>query len=73
MNRLRLGCAIALLAYVLVGAVFAGDLQYPQRPVWLIVPFAPGGTTDIVARMVAQRLSNAGGYQVVVDAAQWRT
>ncbi len=41
--------------------------KFPTRPVRMIVPYAPGGATDIVARQVAQRLSELWGYQVVVD------
>jgi tripartite-type tricarboxylate transporter receptor subunit TctC len=43
----------------------AGD--YPNRPVTLIVPDAAGGPTDIVARMLGEKLSKAWGQQVVVE------
>ena len=57
--------ALALFAVTAVAA--AAEPPYPVRPVRFIVPFAPGGSTDTLARTLAQRLSDAFGQQVVVD------
>ena len=48
-------------------AGFASAQQYPAKPVRLIVPFAPGGSTDIMGRLIGQRLSEALGQQIIVD------
>ena len=46
---------------------FAWAQAYPSRPVRLIVPFAPGGGSDITARLIGQWLSERLGQQFVID------
>jgi tripartite-type tricarboxylate transporter receptor subunit TctC len=55
------------LAGGLLVAASAWSQAYPARPVRVIVPFAPGGATDIVTRVVAQKLYEMWGQTVVVD------
>lgn len=56
---------IATLSLMLAPSAFADD--YPNRPVRLIIPFPPGGSNDVVGRLVAQQLSTKLGQQVYVD------
>jgi tripartite-type tricarboxylate transporter receptor subunit TctC len=44
-----------------------GDSRWPERPIRLIVPFQPGSSSDVIARIVSQRLSERLGQQIVVD------
>src|SRR5687767_15752694 len=57
----------ALTAASLGLAGIASAQQYPTKPVRLLVPFAPGGGTDITARSIAQHLSERLGQQFVAD------
>lgn len=57
--------ACGCLAAALTSTAFAQG--YPTRPIRVIVPYAPGGTTDIVGRQMGQRLSEALGQQVVIE------
>ena len=52
---------------VVASAASAQTTAYPAKPVRIIVPFAPGGATDIVTRLLGQKLNAAWGQQVVAD------
>jgi tripartite-type tricarboxylate transporter receptor subunit TctC len=59
--------AVACAGLLLLAALPALAQQYPVKPVRLIIPFAAGGPADSVGRMVAPRLSEVWGQQVVID------
>lgn len=62
-SRRTLLCSV-LAALALHGAAFAA---WPERPVRIVVPYAPGGFTDVVARLVGTRLSERIGQPVVIE------
>ena len=62
--------SVLLIAAALLASVSprGGAQDFPTRPMTIIVPFGPGGSADIVARMYAQKLSERLGKPVVVEA-----
>lgn len=76
MNRtsfsLRRRAGLALVATLATGALLApvlGQAQgtYPNKPIHIVVPFPPGGSTDVLARRIGDKLASAWGQPVVVD------
>lgn len=57
----------ALFAMALLGIASSAHAAYPERPIKLIVPYAAGGTTDIIARIVGTRLGPVLGQPVVIE------
>src|SRR4029079_8762918 len=63
----KLLLTIAAAALVTTSAQAAGPGGYPNKPVKVVVPFAPAGPTDVMARLIAQKLSEALGQQFYVE------
>ena len=69
MSALRLAAALIAvsIAQHSQGAAAPADPNYPSRPIRLIVPFSPGGTNDILGRMIATHLTEVLGKTMIVD------
>lgn len=65
--RLVLAIVTACAAHAVQGAAAPTDANYPIKPIRLIVPFSPGGTNDILGRMLATHLTEILGKTVIVD------
>ena len=67
MTMLKLGCRLALAALALTTAFQAGAQAYPNRPVKIIVPATTGGAIDVIARVLADKMTASLGQPVVVE------
>jgi tripartite-type tricarboxylate transporter receptor subunit TctC len=64
-NFLQWAAGAAVLPF---GSTSAGaQATYPTRPITIIVPFAPGGSTDVIARLVGEHMSRTLGQQLVIE------
>lgn len=63
----RAAAGVLFLAVACCAAAGAQAQSYPAKPIRLILPFPPGGGTDVVGRLLAQKLGQALGQQVIVD------
>ncbi|MGZ8268575.1 MAG: Bug family tripartite tricarboxylate transporter substrate binding protein, partial [Burkholderiales bacterium] len=66
MNRVSYAVAGLLLSFS-ASYVQAAEAAYPNRPIRFIVPFAPGGPSDILSRLVGGKLSESLGQTLVID------
>src|SRR4051794_9231962 len=55
------------LLFCILAAQASAQETYPAKPVRILVPYGPGGATDIIARIVAQRLSESLGQSFIVE------
>ncbi|SAI59832.1 lipoprotein [Bordetella ansorpii] len=67
MNSFRFMCLRLCAGLMFAGAASGAHADYPERPLRIVVPFAPGGATDVIARTVAQAMSVRLGQPVVVE------
>lgn len=67
MNRYRIVVLVLALCAQAFAAAQAAAQTFPSKPIRMIVPYAPGGATDVLARPIAQRLSEQVGQPVVVE------
>lgn len=65
--KLKRWMSVAIAAVAMLASTAVTAQSYPTKPIRLVVPFPPGGTTDILARAVGGELTKAWGQQVIID------
>ena len=65
--RTVLGCAASALVAITLADAALAQARYPSRPIRVIVPYTPGGITDVATRMVTQEITKTLGQNVIVD------
>ena len=65
--KLSVQMLLTLMATILIGIPTSYAQSYPNRPIKLIAPFPPGGTSDVLGRLIAQKLSESLGQPVIVE------
>ena len=63
----RIGCVLALLGLVVGTVTASAQDKYPSKPVKIVVPYAPGGATDITSRLFGEQMRQSLGQQFVVE------
>jgi tripartite-type tricarboxylate transporter receptor subunit TctC len=67
MLKPRFDLVVAIVAIALAGSSAAAQSDYPRRPITLIVPFAAGGPTDVISRIVGEHMSRTLGQPIVYE------
>ena len=62
-----LGASLAVMLLLPMSSLFAAADDYPNKPVRFVIPFAPGGSTDVVGRLIATKLYQRLGHQFIVE------
>ena len=66
-HRVIVATAAAVLTAAVLHAPATAQDAYPTKPIKLVVPFSPGGASDLTARTLAQKMSESMGQSIVVD------
>lgn len=67
MQLIRLFLTITMAASMLAASAIASAQAYPMRPIRVVVAYAPCGSTDIAARLIADELMQSQGWRIVID------